>query len=142
MKTLARLLKPGGFLFVGPAEAFLASCSGFASVNQAMSFAFRRTGKAFVNSGVFVPAPTKPPIKRRQRPHCQQKAAAQSVPTPAPIPSKPPRAGLEAARALADAGRLEEAGAWCETNLIEQGPSSETYYLLGLVRDATGDRDG
>jgi chemotaxis protein methyltransferase WspC len=48
---------------------------------------------------------------------------------------------LEDARRLADAGRLQEAAAWCETNLLEQGPSAETYYLLGLVRGATGDRD-
>jgi chemotaxis protein methyltransferase WspC len=142
MKTLARLLKPGGFLFVGPAEAFLASCSGFASVNQAMSFAFRRTGKTFVSSGVSLPEPTKPPIKRQHRSRSQQKTTAQFLSAPAPIPSKPPRAGLEAARRLADAGRLQEAGAWCETNLLEQGPSSETYYLLGLVRDAMGDGDG
>ena len=43
MTTLRGLLADSGFLFVGPAEAFLASCSGFTSVNQAMSFAFRKT---------------------------------------------------------------------------------------------------
>jgi chemotaxis protein methyltransferase WspC len=142
MKTLARLLKPGGLLFVGPAEAFLASCSGFVSVNQAMSFAFRRTGRTFVSSGVSFPEPPQPPIKRQHRPRSQQLTVAELLSAPAPIPSMPPRAGLEAARSLADAGRLQEAGAWCETNLIEQGPSSETYYLLGLVRDAIGDREG
>jgi chemotaxis protein methyltransferase WspC len=142
MKTLARLLKPGGFLFVGPAEAFLASCSGFASANQAMSFAFRRTGTTFVSSGVSLPEPTKTPIKRQHRLRSQQMTTAQLLSAPAPIPSKPPRASLEVARSLADAGRMQEAAAWCETNLLEQGPSSETYYLLGLVRDAIGDRAG
>jgi chemotaxis protein methyltransferase WspC len=146
MKTLARLLKPGGLLFVGPAEAFLASCSGFASVNQAMSFAFRKTGKTFFSSVVSLPEPAKPPIKppikRQHRPRSQPTTTPQSLSAPASIPSKPPRAGLEAARSLANAGRLQEAGAWCEANLIEQGPSSETYYLSGLVRDAIGDRDG
>jgi chemotaxis protein methyltransferase WspC len=68
--------------------------------------------------------------------------AAKFLSAPAPIPATPPRAGLEVARSLADAGRLQEAAAWCETNLLDQGPSSETYYLLGLVRDAIGDRDG
>jgi chemotaxis protein methyltransferase WspC len=142
MKTLARLLKPGGLLFVGPAEAFLASCSGFASVNLAMSFAFRRTGKTFVSSDISLPEPTKPPIKRLPRPRSQQMTTTKFLSAPAAIPAKPPRAGLEAARLLADAGRLQDAGAWCEANLLEQGPSSETYYLLGLVRDAIGDRDG
>jgi chemotaxis protein methyltransferase WspC len=142
MKTLARLLKPAGLLFVGPAEAFIASCSGFASVNQAMSFAFRTTGRTFVSSGVTLPEPSRPPTKRQHRSGSQQTTTAQFVSAPALIPFKQQRAGLETAQSLADAGRLQEAGAWCETNLIEQGPSSETYYLLGLVRDAIGDRDG
>jgi chemotaxis protein methyltransferase WspC len=142
MKTLARLLKPGGFLFVGPAEAFLASCSGFASVNRTMSFAFRRTGKTVVSVNSSLPEPEKPPVKRQPRPRFVPMPTAKSVSVPVPIPSKPPPADLETARRLADAGRLQEAAAWCEANLLEQGPSSETYYLLGLVRDAIGDRDG
>jgi chemotaxis protein methyltransferase WspC len=141
MKTLARLLKPGGLLFVGPAEAFLASCSGFTSVNQAMSFGFRKTGKTFVSTDS-LPEAKKPPLKRLHRSRPQQMTTAQFLSAAAPIASKPRRAGLEVARSLADAGRLQEAAAWCETNLLEQGPSSETYYLLGLVRDAIGDRDG
>ena len=67
---------------------------------------------------------------------------AKLLSAPAPVPSKPPQADLETARRLADAGRLQEAAAWCETNLRERGPSSETYYLLGLVHDAIGDRPG
>jgi chemotaxis protein methyltransferase WspC len=59
-----------------------------------------------------------------------------------PAPSKPTRVDLETARRMADAGQLEETAAWCKTNLLEQGPSPETYYLLGLVRDAIGDRAG
>ena len=52
-----------------------------------------------------------------------------------------PNADIGAARCLADAGRLQEAEAWCNADLIERGPSSETYYLLGLVCDASGDRE-
>ena len=52
MSTLRSLLAPGGFLFVGPAEAFLASCSGFVSVNQAMSFAFRKTSAKRIESAM------------------------------------------------------------------------------------------
>ena len=50
-----------------------------------------------------------------------------------------PHIALETARRLADAGRLEEAFALCETHLRESGASAQAYYLLGLVRDATGD---
>jgi chemotaxis protein methyltransferase WspC len=141
MKTLARLLTPGGFLFVGPAETFLASNSGFTSMNQAMSFAFRKAGRPSVHSGLSLPSLRKS-IKRQASPHSQHMALTSFASDPAPTPSGPPLTGLEAARCLADSGRLEEAAAWCEANLQKHGPSSETYYLLGLVRDAAGDRKG
>jgi chemotaxis protein methyltransferase WspC len=37
---------------------------------------------------------------------------------------------------------MGRAGLRAENRVYGQGPSSETYYLLGLVRDAIGDRDG
>jgi chemotaxis protein methyltransferase WspC len=141
MKTLAHLLKPSGFLFVGPAEAFLASRSGFTSVNQAMCFAFRRTGKTPFSSDLSLPEPRKS-IKRQRSPHSQRTTTTTFCSASPPVPPRLPRADLETARRLADAGRLQEAAAWCETNLIEQGPSPEIYYLLGLVHDAIGDRHG
>jgi chemotaxis protein methyltransferase WspC len=49
---------------------------------------------------------------------------------------------LKSARHLADAGRLQEAGELCELQLKEHGPSSEAYYLLGVVRDAVGNLQG
>jgi chemotaxis protein methyltransferase WspC len=107
-----------------------------------MAFAFRRSDKTFISSDVVGPEPTKTPIKRQPKTRRQQTTPARFLSAPAPIPAKPPPADLEVARRWADAGRLQEAAAWCETNLIEQGPSSDTYYLLGLVRDAMGDRDG
>ena len=141
MKTLARLLTPGGILFVGPAEAYVASRSGFASVNQAMSFAFQKPGKTLVKPELSPPAP-KRPIERHVSPRSQQKTTANLVSAPAPLPPGQPMGDLETARRLADAGQLQEAAACCEKNLLEKGPSPEGYYLLGLVRDAIGDRDG
>ena len=44
VQCLRGLLAPDGFLFVGGAETYLASQSGFRSVNQSMSFAFRKAG--------------------------------------------------------------------------------------------------
>lgn len=43
------------------------------------------------------------------------------------------------ARQLADAGKLAEAAALCESHLETRGPSVEAFYLLGLVHDADGD---
>jgi chemotaxis protein methyltransferase WspC len=48
-------------------------------------------------------------------------------------------ASLKLARRHADAGRLKEAAAICESHLKEQGASAEAYYLLGLVLDANSD---
>ena len=50
MQILGSLLSPNGFLFVGGAETYLASRSGFTSVNQSMSFAFRKAGRTPTDS--------------------------------------------------------------------------------------------
>ncbi len=42
LEKLKRLLKPNGSLFVGPAEAVLASRNGFQPLNEVMSFAFKK----------------------------------------------------------------------------------------------------
>jgi chemotaxis protein methyltransferase WspC len=46
---------------------------------------------------------------------------------------------LATARCLADAGRLREAAAACKAHLRQEGGSSDGYYLLGLIHDATGE---
>ena len=46
---------------------------------------------------------------------------------------------MEDAQRLADAGRLAEAEAICEAHLRQSGASAQAYYLLGLIRDASGD---
>jgi chemotaxis protein methyltransferase WspC len=45
---------------------------------------------------------------------------------------------LASAQRLADQGQLQEAAQCCERNLSQHGPSAETYYLLGVIRDAEG----
>jgi chemotaxis protein methyltransferase WspC len=137
IEHLARLLAPEGVLFVGPAEAYVAGRGGFAPVNQAMSFAFRKTAKNQARTQRAVPSPT----MRREGPRALRPTVAKIVSAP-PSPPRLPFAGIEAARDLADAGRLSEAADWCEKSLLENGPSAEAYYILGLVRDAMGDRDG
>jgi len=141
MTTLARLLSPGGFLFVGPAEAFLASCNGFKSVNRAMSFAFRKVDAREGHSQRSLSGSRKRATSQ-PRPSSPQVTPAISLSPAVAISPTPARNDLEKARSLADAGRLQEAAAWCEANLAEQGPSSETFFLFGLIRDAMGDRNG
>jgi chemotaxis protein methyltransferase WspC len=139
MKILDRLLTPSGFLFVGPSETFLAACSGFKSIDQSMSFAFRKAG-AGAKEPVRVSRPqlaTAARISRKKRAHQTVKIVPLPAPSHAPTVAEP--VDLDSARHLADAGRLGEAVELCEAHLKEQGPSSQAYYLLGLVQDAVGD---
>jgi chemotaxis protein methyltransferase WspC len=142
MKSLDRLLAPSGFLFVGPSETFLAACSGFKSINQSMSFAFRKAGvRAMEPVNAARPHLTNAvSSSRRPRAHHIAKTCPSSAPFQVPTVVEP--IDLESARKLADAGRLREAGELCELHLKEQGPSSRAYYLLGVVRDAVGDLHG
>ena len=48
-------------------------------------------------------------------------------------------ADLDMARQLADAGRLQDAAAICERYLGSDSDSAQGWYLLGLIRDASGD---
>jgi chemotaxis protein methyltransferase WspC len=138
MKVLKDILKPSGFLFVGPAEAFLAAASGFTAINRPMSFAFRRADKE--RSAPTAPAPLAKLERPRAvpvippRPVVLPKSAHPITPAPAPKTDS-----LQRAKTLADAGSLREAADCCEAYLKQSGPNAEAYYLLGLVRDAGGD---
>lgn len=136
MQTLGGCLKDSGLLFVGPAEAFLASCNGFTSVNRAMSFAFRKTPKK-PSGPVSVPSAVK--VVRRSSPQrTGPRNSTQPPVTAAPMPVDLP-VDLEGARRLANSGKMEQAVHACEQYLDLHGPSAEAYYLLGLVRDSLRD---
>src|SRR5207247_10087823 len=60
-------------------------------------------------------------------------------PPPLPAGNPPdPTAGIGEATRLADQGHFVEASTCCEAYLRRHGPSATGFYLLGLVRDATG----
>jgi chemotaxis protein methyltransferase WspC len=140
MTSLASLLAPGGFLFVGPAEAFLASGSGFASINHAMSFAFRRTGTKPAESAPVPVRTAATPVKTHSRLRTRPEVKVHRPPAQ-PL-TAPPIADLLVVRRLADAGRLREAAEACELHLQHHGPSSEAYYLAGILKSAAGNREG
>jgi chemotaxis protein methyltransferase WspC len=49
---------------------------------------------------------------------------------------------LDEALRLANAAQFADAAALCERHLSEHGPSVRLFHVLGLVRDAVGDRAG
>ena len=131
IKTLIRLLASMGILFVGASETSLLRDKGLTAVDHTHSFAYRRVGSGRKNTVPLIPKPPEAPTT----------TAISRLPV---AKSKPeaPLIDLDAARELADAGRLTEAAATCEADLKIKGASAPAYYLLGLIRDATGDPQG
>jgi chemotaxis protein methyltransferase WspC len=133
LNRLKGLLKDDGSLFVGPAELPLVHEHGFVPANLAMAFACRKAGAK--------PEGDQKSKTGDQRPRSRAAAAPRAA---THEPRVPPRvfseqdSGLNAVRALADAGKLDEAARLCERHVEENGPSATAYYLLGLVRDANG----
>ncbi len=142
--TIARLLSPDGVIFVGPAEQPLVLEHGFVSAHIPMAFACRRAP---------VGAPRivhRPRFEKTPKPGLVTPAARfngdspshpllEKVAAPSASPAVDGTQALERARHLADTGRLADAAKICEAHLRENGPSVQAYYLMGLLRDATGD---
>lgn len=146
IQTLKRLLAPDGLLFVGPAEAALMPNHNLVSARRPMAFAFR-LGTALL--------PKQPEEKKIVRPvrmpvtppapviKAKIHLKAQRISRTRPLPALSGKTGvdLKMARQLADEGRLPEAVRVCE-NYLKQHPSSvEALYLLGVIQDATGNRE-
>ncbi len=147
LSKIERLLRPGGLLFVGPAEQPLVADHHFSSANAPKAFAFRklaphaphvilpRTHRARAHKPHTAPrVPHANGLSHRPTATHVQVPPADKMKT-APAEPNP----LDLARQLADSGRLEEAARLCEAYLNKRTDSAEAYYLLGLVRDAAGD---
>ncbi len=153
---LQRLLAAKGVLFVGPSETGLILSHDFASAKMPLAFAFRKINTT-AQAAALTTAPrasvpqARPAIRQPMLPlpaalksSPQKHLQAFSKPAVAPLPDAPQKtvakldAGIAAASALADQGRLVEAAKSCEEHMRRQGPSSQAFYLLGLIRDASG----
>ncbi|NQD95999.1 chemotaxis protein CheR, partial [Pseudomonas sp. CrR25] len=155
---LKRLTRQDGVIFIGPAEASLASRLGLQALGIAQSFAFRYPDGSLPTPATARTARAMPPRKALRQPplvparaaegrarvtasHGHRPAPAQ----PAPPPSAPSEPGspdlLQAIARLADQGRLAEARQGCERLLAEHGPGAEAFYWLGLLCDAGGKPD-
>ncbi len=140
--ALARRLAPQGCLFVGPSETGLLLSHAFVSAKVPLAFAFRPAGAA---SPPEPPASALPPPRRLPparvvspaRPRPFSSVIAHS-PVTAAVSSAPPDPVIDHAIQLADQGRLVEAAKECEAHLQAHGPSAKAFYVLGLVRDASG----
>jgi chemotaxis protein methyltransferase WspC len=145
LEKLDSLLAPSGILFVGPAEQPLAMEYGFVSANFSKAFACRRAGAArFLEETIEdwqkrAPAPVSFSRVSDARPIRDTIDLGAKPIAPGQAEVLPVIADLETARCLADAGRLRDAAAICERYLDGDTDSAQGWYLLGLIRDASGD---
>jgi chemotaxis protein methyltransferase WspC len=148
LAVMNRLLHPKGVLFVAPAETGLPVSHDLVSTNEALAFAFRKTDavpaspKRKASHPVKALAPRHPvakaaPVLQAVRARSATMAVA-SVPAPPAGRSLDPAADLAEATRLADQGHFVEAATRCDEHLRRCGPSATAFYLMGLVRDATG----
>ncbi len=149
LEKIRRLLSPSGVFWVGAAEHPIVTELGFVSAQIPRAFACRHAGQAaskqldrpakavsrFAASANTGPAQTA--VHRLAPGTGRGREAVERV--PAGPPSSGARPSLEAARRLADGGRLQDAIEMCDLLLRQNGASAEVYYLSGLVRDAAGD---
>lgn len=153
LKVLDRLLAQNGMLFLGHAEGSLALNNMFTSSRYPMAFAFHRSNDERRLDNRRQNETHKPAqrFERRAENERRKPAIAASKPAfpyditptnpPAPVIAKPVATdSLEEAFRYADQGHLVEAVTLCEAHLQDNGPNAQAYYLLGLVRDAAGNK--
>ena len=154
VRVLQRLLKAKGALFVGPSETGLMLSHDFVSAKVPLAFAFRKIDAvARATARVSTPpvrpvirpaisSPSMPPPAAPKLSPQKHHGFSKSVAAPRPGMPQAPAANLDAgmaeASALADQGHLVEAAKSCEEHMRRQGPSPQAFYLLGLIRDASG----
>jgi chemotaxis protein methyltransferase WspC len=111
-----------------------------------MAFAFRKTAAVpaaqRLTAAVFARPIAASPLLTPSGPVNHRPRAAS---TPAPpvaglgrLQVPRPVADLSEATRLADQGHFAEAAICCDEHLHRFGPSATAFYLIGLVRDATG----
>jgi chemotaxis protein methyltransferase WspC len=147
--VLNRLLEASGVLFVAPAETSLPANHGLVSTQEPLAFAFRRAAafptpsKRQRRVAPLSPAPSpRPPVApaelRRSAPPIRPGGPDRATPRDRGTPPIDPAVDLDETTRLANQGRFVEAATRCDEHLRRFGPSAPLFYLIGLVRDATG----
>ncbi|QYM80441.1 methyltransferase domain-containing protein [Horticoccus luteus] len=143
IRTLEKMLAPGGWIAVGPAEPVLLFEHGFSALRVPGGFLLHRTPPAAApQRAARGPMPRLVPARLPVTRIVPLKAAHPAPPPKAPAAPAKTENPLGELRRLADEGRLREARQ-CGEALVARGESSgELFYLLGIVADAAGEGTG
>lgn len=139
VETLRAALSDDGLLFLGPAEPPVFLANGWSSSGYAMSFACLKQqskprAEAQVSSRSGEMSKKRPSAMPRKVPPAPPATVA--VPAVAEVQPEPVTEELDAARKLADDGRLPEADAALERLSRRQPENAEVYFLWGLVAES------
>ncbi|MFL9917884.1 chemotaxis protein CheR [Paraburkholderia fungorum] len=168
LHALNSVLAENGTLFVGPAETGLLMRHGMQSAKIPLAFAFRRAAAgeaqsngrhtaplataaalAMTHSAVPALAPLQvfsaepfawpDPVARNSFSGVSTQSPQNGISPHITSSTNAARDTLQAAHALADAGRLTEAANAINVYLEQHAPHAEAFYLLGVLADASGD---
>lgn len=142
LHRLGGLLKPNGVLFTGAAEVPLVEEHGFVSAGIPMAFACRKreVGEMEAKSDGATRSRGTPPPKAVP----ETLLLTGTVAKPGHLANTQgggSDSDLVLAKRLVDGGRLVEATAICEDRIRRSRTCAQAYYLLGLIKDSTGNAD-
>lgn len=149
VRKLYSLLRTKGLFFVGHSESSIIPRDYFLSLEHRGSFGYRKRDLMQVIGDRGRTHPPEPAQARYREGKPQQQlpllAQADRLQVPAEVvqlPVAPADSGLAQAHKLANEGFLKEAAVLCEEKLATDDACVDAYYLLGVIREAQGDRKG
>ncbi len=144
---LEGMLDKYGLLFLGHSETSLLLKRSFTPLAYSRSFGFRRNIKKSASEVAAAPRrrtslPARhqmvQPVSHQPEPFADIQTENATPTEPAAISGSSSLDLLATATQLADQGQLDKAAQHCETLLAKQTHQAEAYYLLGIIRQATG----
>ncbi|AGA28992.1 CheR family methyltransferase [Singulisphaera acidiphila] len=164
-ENLLRLLAESGLLFLGHAERLETAGVRLTAIGDKGTFAYQRVATSPPHVATSLPSPvrlkaieppprvkpTPPQISISSRPTADRarpidaevRPMSRTTPVPGPAIDNGSATStlLDQAAERADQGRYDEAVGLCEQAIRESGASARAFFLLGMARQAAGDRN-
>ena len=139
---LSGMLAKNGLLFLGHAETSLLKERPFEPMDFPRSFGFihrEQLAREEPTTDIRKPRRSRPEPRQSPKPRSELPFAEfRPDALPANSAAEPDTKPIERAFRLADEGHLDEAAIQCEALLKEDSCQADPYYLLGVIREATG----